>query len=674
MDFIFYTKQLAFVFFVLLFIILVLPHLDREKKMMRHVVIFITLFLGARYLSWRLFVTTLPVPMPTVEGFWIWSCFIAECMVLIEALTFYLIMFRDTNRIKQADKYEIVLRSMNPNELPVVDVFIPTMNEELEVVERSILGALHLDWPQEKLRVWVLDDGKRDWLRDYCIEKGAGYIRRKENKHAKAGNINNAIKNTNADYIAVFDADFVPHRQFLFRTMGFFTDPKIGIVQTPQFFFNKDYVQANLHLHGSSPDEQRIFFDVMMPARDAWDSAFWCGSCSVARRKALEEIGGVPTDSITEDLLTTLIMIRHKYITRYLSEKLSHGLAPESLTGLVIQRERWCRGTIQAMYSKNGPFGLGLNFIQRVLFLPIHWIFSPIARLMNFLIPIVFLWTGVPALLIGHFSYTVDYHAPFLLMNFFVLMWLAPRHHIPLLNTAMLSLSSIHILPSMVSSLISPFSKGFGVTPKGNKHKRIGTDWYSFIISVSLFILTFLGLVLNVMNNFAPVMDTGFFPVAAFWGTINLIIAGIMILLSIEHPRWRTDERFFVNKNFNILVNDTEHTLYLHDISMGGFHANNPKQGLFTLDQQVYLIVPGIGPVSGIITRLTDERIHVQFEFMPPKLRDAMICHIFTGKYHNHTNFKSYLQVIRDLTHRAFGHHEKIYTPQKHEHHKRETK
>ncbi|MFW8643997.1 glycosyltransferase [Rhizobium beringeri] len=134
------------------------------------------------------------------------------------------------------------------------------------------------------------------WLKAYCEEKGAIHVTRPDNSHAKAGNMNNGLKVSSGDFIAIFDADFVPYGHFLRRTLPFFSDATIGIVQTPQHFFNTDPVQTNLGLENIWPDEQRLFFDEIAPSRDIWDVSFCCGSCSIARRKAIDEIGGFQRD------------------------------------------------------------------------------------------------------------------------------------------------------------------------------------------------------------------------------------------------------------------------------------------------------------------------------------------------------------------------------------------
>jgi cellulose synthase (UDP-forming) len=226
-----------------------------------------------------------------------------------------------------------------------------------------------LDYPNFKL--WVLDDGRRPWLKSFCETKGVGYLTRPDNASAKAGNINHALTKTNADFVAVFDADFIPQRNFLMRTIGLFADPKVGIVQAPHCFYNFDPMQTSLDLREAQPDDQRFFFEAIMPSRDAWNAAFCCGSNSVTRRAALREVGDrLPTTSITEDMLLSLTLLRKGYVTRFLCERLAFGLAPENVKAFFVQRERWARGAIQIMFQAAGPLGSGLTLMQRLLFLP----------------------------------------------------------------------------------------------------------------------------------------------------------------------------------------------------------------------------------------------------------------------------------------------------------------
>ena len=355
------TAPLQLIAAPLLFVLaglLAAPLVDLRRIPLRIAIVVCVSAVVASYLSWRLSVT-----MPWA-GSWYGLGFALLCLAielfgLFDAGILYAGLARVTNRSAEADDGEARLALLPRETWPAVDLIICSYNEPLEVLEKTIIGALALDWPT--LNVWVADDGRRVWLRDFCAAKGAGYITRPDNAHAKAGNINHALSVTNAPFIAVFDADFVPQRQFLTRTMGFFDDPKIGIVQIPHSFYNHDPLQQNLALRDAVPDDQRFFFEAIMPGRDGWDAAFCYGSNSVTRRTAFEKIGGgLPTGSITEDMLLTLALLRHGLITRYLNEPLAFGLAPESLAAFFVQRARWARGAMQILFLKEGPLGPGL--------------------------------------------------------------------------------------------------------------------------------------------------------------------------------------------------------------------------------------------------------------------------------------------------------------------------
>ncbi len=658
-------ENLLFTFLVLLVIALVFPRLDHHNGHHRTYIAFFAIVLFVRYIIWRIGSSILIAPMPSFEGVWIWVCFINEIFIFIETSSFYLLLCKNTDRSEEANRYEKVLRALPPHMLPTVDVFIPTYNEGIDVVERSIVGAIHLDWPEDKLKIWVLDDGKRDWLREFCMQKGAGYIRRADNVHAKAGNINHASMLTNGKFVMTLDADFIPHRNFIYRTIGFFTDSKVAIVQTPQHFFNKDFVQANLHLHNTTPDEQRLFFDVMMPARDGWDAAFWCGSSSLARRTALEECGGVPTSSITEDLLTTLTLLRHGYVTRYLNEKLSQGIAPEELASLMTQRERWCRGTIQAFYSKMGPLGPNLSFIHRFIFFPTYWLFSPVTRIMAHIIPIVFLWTGVPSVYLDHYSVLLNYQLPVILFNFAYEMWIMPYHFVPLINTASNTLNAIHVLPTVINSLFDPYSKGFGVTPKGrfaNNSKKRFYHPYSFWVSFILLMLTLGGILISLNTSISNNSSNAFFPIAASWSVFNCLILLLMIFLSVEHPRRRQEERFPVYHPSRICIDGQQVGIKIEDMSLSGAHITGSCP--YVQNSFVHLDIDG-AKIPAKIMHCTSDSARLHFIDLTLDQRDHIIRFLYTGRFNNAPKAESFNVILNHLFKRAFGKHDDMYGPPK---------
>src|SRR5690349_302621 len=218
------------------------PTLDRTVDRHRGLIALATMMVGLRYILWRLVDTVVPFQGDTARTVWVWGVYGCEVMAYVEACIFLLIMSRHNNQSRAADGFQAGMEAAG--RYPAVDVFIPTYNEGLDVLEKTIIGAKHLDYPD--VTVWILDDGRRPWLRDFCASAGVEYLTRPDNAHAKAGNMNNGLRHACGELVAIFDADFVPAHNFLRRTVGFFADPTIGIVQTPQHFFNKDPVQMNL--------------------------------------------------------------------------------------------------------------------------------------------------------------------------------------------------------------------------------------------------------------------------------------------------------------------------------------------------------------------------------------------------------------------------------------------
>lgn len=276
---------------------------------------------------------------------------------------------------------------------PTVDVFIPTYNEPLAVVRTTILAAKALDWPADKLSVWVLDDGRRDEFRAFCKRAGVGYIVRPDNKHAKAGNINHALTKTRGDIVAIFDCDHIPTRSFLQLTMGWFLrDPKIAMVQTPHHFYTPDPFERNLGNFRKIPNEGELFYGVIQKGNDLWNATFFCGSCAVIRRAPLEEVGGIAPETVTEDAHTMLKLHRRGYRSAYLDLAQAAGLATESLSGHIGQRIRWARGMAQIFRIDNPFFGRGLRLVQRVCYASamLHFFYG-VPRLIFLTAPLAYL-------------------------------------------------------------------------------------------------------------------------------------------------------------------------------------------------------------------------------------------------------------------------------------------
>ena len=383
------------------------------------------------YTLWR-WNDTLPSFDLTLQALWPRLFITLEIIAISYTLMSILILTRSVDRSAQADAARCALAARG--EQPAVDVFICTYDEPMEIVERSILAALALDYPDKT--VWVLDDTRRDWLRAFCDEVGARHLTRPDNKGAKAGNLNNALAVTarlsNAPVILVLDADFAPRRDFLQRTVGLLlSEPDIAVVQTPQFYYNPDPIQHNLLSSSSWVDDQRFFFDVFQPAKDAWGCAFCVGTSFVVRRERLAEIGGFPHAAISEDLNLTYTLLRRGQRTVWLNEPLSFGLSAEGVPEYITQRARWCLGTIQVALLRDGPLrSRGYSFTQRWHFLHgvLNWLCKPFMVLL-LIAPPIYWFAGLPAFAADYLSF-LRYGVPALLGTIIYMGWISRGAHL----------------------------------------------------------------------------------------------------------------------------------------------------------------------------------------------------------------------------------------------------
>ncbi len=244
-----------------------------------------------------------------------------------------------------------------------VDVFVCTYDEPIDVVEATLAGCAALHLPHT---TYLLDDGRRPEMRVLADRWGAVWITRPDNAHAKAGNINHALGRTEGELIFFLDADHVPLPDALDLTVGYFEDPEVALVQSPHDFYNQDSVQH----YGPGRHEQSLFFNVVSPGKDRHNAAFWCGSATLVRRRALMQVGGVATETIAEDFHTTIKMHRLGWRTRYHNQVLVQGLAPVDLDGYLLQRDRWARGNLATLRLPESPLSRrsGLTPAQRIAY------------------------------------------------------------------------------------------------------------------------------------------------------------------------------------------------------------------------------------------------------------------------------------------------------------------
>lgn len=459
---------------------------------------------------------------------------------------------------------------------PTIDLFIPTYNEDLDVVKATVYASMGVDWPRDKINIYILDDGKRDSFRDFAKSVGVNYIRRPTNEHAKAGNINYALKQTNGEFVAIFDCDHIPTRVFCQLTMGMFIkDPKLALIQTPHHFFSPDPFERNLSNFRNVPNEGNLFYGLIQDGNDLWDATFFCGSCAVIRREPLEKVGGIAVETVTEDAHTSLRMHRLGYRSAYLKQPISAGLATETLSAHVGQRIRWARGMAQIFRVDNPLFGKGLKLSQRLCYLNamLHFL-SGIPRIVFLMAPLAFLLLH---------SYVI--YAPALAIVLYVLPHMV---HASMTNSRMQgdfrysfwgevyeTVLAWYIARPTTIALFAPHKGTFNVTAKGGLVEKSHYDWVISRPYLVMVALNIIGLIAGFYRlATGPQDEISTVIVNILWTLYNLLILGAAVAVAVEAKQIRKDHRVEVNIDTAVRL-PSGHLLQarVKDFSLGGMRA-----------------------------------------------------------------------------------------------------
>lgn len=374
----------------------------------------------------------------------------------------------------------------DPHAWPTVDVFIPTLNEPLDLVRATVLAALAMDWPPGALTVWLLDDGARDEFARFAQAAGCAYLARGDRPHAKAGNLNHALSHGTAEFVCVFDCDHVPTRAFLQLTMGsMVAEPNLALVQTPQHCYSPDPFQRNL---GVRLPQDLLFHGLLQDGNDTWNATMFCGSCAVLRRTALDEVGGFAVETVTEDVHTMLKLHRRGWDSAYLRIPLAGGLAPERLSAAIRQRARWARGMLRILRVDNPLFGPGLSFGQRVCYLQAtaHFLFA-VPRIVFLTAPLAFLLFGLNVIAASPLA-IIAYGLPHIFIALAARSRIEGRWRRSLWSGVYETVFALSLVGPTVSALLRPRKARFHPTPKGNRVAR-GFDWRSTFSNIVLGVL-----------------------------------------------------------------------------------------------------------------------------------------------------------------------------------------
>lgn len=498
----------------------------------RQVVLALSVLLYIRYMIWR-GVYTLPTDTLAmiVVG---WTVYLAEIYGLVQYGFFAMQAWSPTTRTPTPI-----------TSFPTVDMFVTVVDEPLDILQRTLIACVNQHYPREHYSVCVLDDGNRDEIRVLAASLGCRYFCRPDRpRHAKAGNLNYALSRTQHDFVAVFDVDHVPVRDFLRETISLFDSPQVAFVQTAHHFYNPDIFQRNLRLQHELQNEQALFFRVLQAGRDTHGSAFFAGSGGIFSRRALDAVGGFQTQTVSEDLHTSLVLHAKGYQSRYLNKVLSVGLMPDTFEGYLRQRTRWAIGSIQTFLHHNPITTRGLTLRQRIDYLgSIYYFFFGIPRVVCLIAPLSTLLFGIPALHAEVWELCLNF------FSFYVASAIAMRPVSRGTRNAFWSdvyeiAMCFALSRAVLVTLARPRKeRPFDVTPKG---QLVAQGPRHELARVYPHLAVFTALSVGVIVGFYQWGTGGTIPgfgVSLFWACINLFLLAVAMLVANEQPQVRRQFR-----------------------------------------------------------------------------------------------------------------------------------
>ncbi|WMS43698.1 UDP-forming cellulose synthase catalytic subunit [Acuticoccus sp. MNP-M23] len=564
---------------VIVVIIAILKMFDR-KGALRAVVLALGTAVVLRYIYWRTFTT-----IPPVEEL---GNFIPGVLLYIAEMYSVVMLFLSLFVVADPlDRTRKVLSKDSPR--PTVDVFVPSVNESPQLLATTLSAAKQMDYPADKLTVYLLDDGgtdertesadperaaaaqeRRRELQQLARDLGVNYLTRSANINAKAGNLNNGLAHSTGEFVVVFDADHAPTRDFLTETLGYFyDDPRMFLVQTPHFFINPDPLEHNLETWNRMPSENEMFYGIIQKGLDKWNGTFFCGSAAVLRRTALEEVGGFSGRSITEDAETSVNLHAQGWNSAFVDRPMIAGLQPETFANFIGQRSRWCQGMMQILLLNSPLFKSGLSIPQRICYMSsmFYWLF-PFSRLVFAFAPLFYLFFGLSifdASGAEFAAYTVTY----LLVNILMQNYLWNRVRWPFISELYETIQSVYLIRALGSVIVNPTKPTFKVTTKGETNRTSRISELGGPFYVIFFILT-AGVVATIWRLIAQPFAADVTLVVGGWNLFNILLFGAALGVVAERRQLRSSQRVSIDRPAEIIYGDRVIPAKIDDVSIAG--------------------------------------------------------------------------------------------------------
>lgn len=550
-------------------------------------------FVVLRYFYWRTTSTLPPITSPInfIPGI---ILYIAEAYsVLLLFISMFVVL--DPLRRARAPR-------LSDEQLPTVDVLVPTFNEDIDLVATTLAAAKAMVYPAHKLNVYLCDDGgtdqklrggdtndgisarrRRDRLVQICEQLGVGYLTRENNYQAKAGNLSAALKKTSGELVVVFDSDHAPARDFLTETVGYFSeDPKLFLVQTPHFFLNPDPVEKNLDSWDYMPSENEMFYSETQLGLDKWNAAFFCGSAAVLRRKALEENGGFSGMSITEDCETSLDIQARGWNSIYVDKPLIAGLQPTDFTDFIGQRSRWARGMAQIFLLKNPLFKRGLTLAQRICYLSseLYWFF-PLSRMVFILVPLFTIFFDLQ-IFRANLQEFIAYTGSYVIVNLLVQNYLYGRLRWTWISEVYEYVQGLYLYQAVFGVIFNVRNPTFKVTAKGVTYER---DHLSELAGpfVIIFIVLLISQIVAIMRILTGNSSNDVMWIVGGWNLLNLLIAGVGLGVVSERHELRRTHRISISRPSTLIIGGISYRVTVEDASQGGMLLRPVDGGLLSV-------------------------------------------------------------------------------------------
>lgn len=575
--------------------------------------------LSGRYIYWRL-TESIDVYNPThtwVDTFFGFGLIAAELYAFLVLLLGYLQTLWPLQRAP-------VLLPRDTALWPAVDVLIPTYNEPVSVLRPTIIASMDMDWPHDRLHVYVLDDGRRPEVAALCQELGVRYVKRPDNKHAKAGNVNHALGIAKSEYVAIFDCDHVPTRSFLQVSLGWFLkDPKLAMLQTPHMFFSPDPFERNLNTFKSVPNEGELFYGLLQDGNDLWNATFFCGSCAVMRRSSIDEIGGLAVETVTEDAHTSLRLQRRGWNTAYINLPQAAGRATESLSAHVRQRIRWARGMSQIFRIDNPLLGRGLTLAQRLCYLnSMLYFFFGLPRLVFLTAPLAFLLFNARIIEASALVF-MAYALPHLVHAQMTHSRLQGPFRYSFWAEVYETILCVYIVIPTIVALVNPSSGAFNVTAKGTNREKTQYDRRIAMPYLVLLGLNVAGLIFGVVKLIKGVHGEFMIESLALnmiWTLYNCVILAVCAAVAWEQREIRRTVRVNAELPARVRLPDGAETdAVTIDVSEGGTMVKLPMKISLPVGTKMQVaLTPDIDVVwtDAEVTRSAGEVLAVKFAKM----------------------------------------------------------